>query len=165
MWLIRFNGLAYIQIIEFWSTEERGDKSTTSQCDSENPVTFTSKLFEESYYISTQQTTFFKLVLIRKRIYSSIMLASLLFMGVIQTGCFGSFALTKKVYEFNDGLENKWLKSIAFWGLNIILVYGFAGFVDVVILNLVEFWTGSNPLAMQEGEVEEQIIAFRGESY
>jgi hypothetical protein len=93
------------------------------------------------------------------------MLASLLFMGVIQTGCFGSFALTKKVYEFNDGLENKWLKSIAFWGLNIIPVYGFAGFVDVVILNLVEFWTGSNPLAMQEGEVEEQIIAFRGESY
>lgn len=83
-----------------------------------------------------------------------------------QTGCFGSFALVKKVYEFNDGeTDNKFVKTLLFYVLNIIPVYWIAGFLDVVIFNLLVFWTGSNPIAMNEGEFEEQLMTFKGETY
>jgi hypothetical protein len=85
---------------------------------------------------------------------------------ISQTGCFGSFALVKKVYEFNDGIsDNKVVKTLVFYLLNIIPIYGIASFVDVVALNLIEFWTGSNPIAMKTGEVEEQLITMKGEVY
>lgn len=85
---------------------------------------------------------------------------------ITQTGCFGSFALVKKVYEFNDNAsDNKFVKTLLFYALNIVPVYGIAGFLDVVIFNLLEFWTGSNPIAMNEGEFEEQLMTFKGETY
>lgn len=74
--------------------------------------------------------------------------------------CFGKFALVRKVYQFNDsinaggGLINRFVKTLVFYVLNFIPVYGIAGFVDFVILNLIEFWTGSNPLAL--GEFDEK---------
>ena len=34
-----------------------------------------------------------------------------------------------------------------FWAFNIIPVYGVLGFADVIVLNPIEFWTGSNPVA------------------
>ena len=80
-----------------------------------------------------------------------------IFLLVAQFGCYGSFALTKKVYEWNGGLGNKYLVQIAFWVLNWLPVYSIATGVDVVILNLIEFWTGSNPMAMNNGE---QIIKY-----
>ena len=36
--------------------------------------------------------------------------------AMLQTGCFGTFALTRKAYEFHDGItENKFIKSLLFW--------------------------------------------------
>ncbi len=85
---------------------------------------------------------------------------------ITQTGCFGSFALIQKVYEFNDDVsDNKFVKSLVFWVMAIIPVYGIAGFLDVVIFNLIEFWSGSNPVAMAEGEVETQYATIKGDSY
>ena len=89
------------------------------------------------------------------------MLRSRSMMGVIAgatafvmlgTGCFGSFALTRKVYEFNKGVGDKWMQSIVAWAFCIIPVYGFAVGVDFIILNLVEFWTGTNPVAYGPGQ-------------
>ena len=85
---------------------------------------------------------------------------------ISQTGCFGGFELTKKVWEFNDNtFENKFLKTLFFYVLNIVPVYGIAGFLDVVIFNLIEFWSGSNPIAMEEGQIEEQYAKIKGEDY
>jgi hypothetical protein len=75
------------------------------------------------------------------------------------TGCYGTFELTSKIYDWNgDATDNKWANSIIMWGLIIIPVYEFCLFVDVVVLNTVEFWTGSNPLAMADGENDTQIV-------
>lgn len=83
-----------------------------------------------------------------------------------QTACYGSFEFVKKVYEWNDGAtENKFVKSILMWAMFIIPVYEIAGFVDLFILNLIEFWKGSNPMAMSEGEVETQIATINGKEY
>ncbi len=85
---------------------------------------------------------------------------------ISQTGCFGGFELTKKVWEFNDNtFENKFLKTLFFYVLNIVPVYGIAGFLDVVIFNLIEFWSGSNPISMEEGQIEEQYAKIKGEDY
>lgn len=82
---------------------------------------------------------------------------------ISQTGCFGSFELTKKVWEFNDNtFDNKVVKTLMFYVLNIVPIYGIAGFLDVVIFNLIEFWSGSNPVAMKEGQFEEQFTKIDG---
>lgn len=82
-----------------------------------------------------------------------------------QTGCFGEFALVRKVYTWNDGLGNKFVKTLVFYVLNIIPVYGVAGFIDFVILNLIEFWSGSNPVSMNEGDYEMQMATIDGVNY
>jgi hypothetical protein len=93
-------------------------------------------------------------------------LASALSLMITQTGCFGSFSLIKKVHEFNDSVvDNEILKTLLFYVLNFVPVYSVAGFLDVVIFNLLEFWTGSNPISMEPGQMEEQLIKFDGVTY
>lgn len=86
------------------------------------------------------------------------MAALMLSIGTLNSGCFGSFGLTHKLYDMNKSIGNKFGQSIVFWVLNIIPVYGVCAWIDVVILNLIEFWSGSNPLAMKAGEKEQQIV-------
>ncbi|MCM8814656.1 MAG: DUF3332 domain-containing protein [Candidatus Omnitrophica bacterium] len=101
-----------------------------------------------------------------RRIQKFILIPLLL--GVLFTSlsnCFGKFSLVRKVYQFNDsinvgsGLLTRFVKTLVFYVLNFIPVYGIAGLVDVVILNLIEFWTGSNPLAL--GEFDEKGMLAR----
>lgn len=61
-------------------------------------------------------------------------------------GCYGSFSLVTKVYKWNGTLGNKWVNEVAFIALNIVPVYSVASFIDAVILNSIEFWTGKNPM-------------------
>jgi len=93
-----------------------------------------------------------------------------LFSMQLLTSCFGKFALTRKLYTFNDGiagkdLGGKFIKSVVFWVLFVIPVYQLAALVDFIVLNLIEFWSGSNPIAMKEGESETQFITYAGRKY
>lgn len=87
--------------------------------------------------------------------------------STITTGCMGSWALSKKVYEINDTITgNKFVNNIIFWLFSGIGVYVVTIFIDYVILNLIEFWSGSNPMAMKEGQIEQQIVKGKdGNSY
>lgn len=76
-------------------------------------------------------------------------------MGALATaasGCYGQFALTRKLYEWNGSLGNKFLNTVVMWAFLIVPVYEVCSFVDLVVLNLIEFWTGSNPMAVLEHE-------------
>ena len=66
--------------------------------------------------------------------------------ATLSTACFGSFNLTRLVYDFNEDVDNKWLRWLLFLGLVIVPVYGIATFVDAVVINSIEFWTGDNPV-------------------
>lgn len=66
-------------------------------------------------------------------------------------GCYGSFQLVNKVYKFNGTLGSKWVNELGFLVMVIVPVYGVATFVDAVILNTIEFWTGKNPMAVNNG--------------
>jgi hypothetical protein len=78
-----------------------------------------------------------------KKILLSLLVACSL--AVTTTGCWGSFALTKKAYNFNNSLGSKWVS----WILYLLLgwIGGITIMVDSLIFNTLEFWTGSNPLA------------------
>ncbi len=95
--------------------------------------------------------------MLRRALIALTVSLSLLVSSVAVTGCYGKFALTRKVYDWNGGLGNKFLKSIVFWALVIIPVYEIAGLADVVIFNLLEFWTGSNPIASTDAITTRQL--------
>ena len=86
--------------------------------------------------------------------------------GFTQTGCMGSFQLLKGLYSWNETVtQNKAINNIIFWAFNILPVYSTCAFIDLVILNLPEFWTGSNPVAMGPDDLEEQEITKDGLTY
>lgn len=64
------------------------------------------------------------------------------------TSCIGSFALTNKLLTWNNQIGNKFLNEIVFFAFWIIPVYEVTSAADLIVLNTVEFWSGSNPIAM-----------------
>jgi TM2 domain-containing membrane protein YozV len=97
-----------------------------------------------------------------KRMIACAVLASFC---MVSSGCFGSFQLTKKVYEFNKSLSGKFVQSIVFWAFNIVPIYDICVFIDVVILNLIEFWVGNNPLALNADTETQKTFAQNGKEY
>jgi len=84
------------------------------------------------------------------RLISITLVSALLLISL--SGCFGNFALTRKAYQFNESVGDKWVQQVVFWIMNIVPVYYAAGVLDVVLFNTVEFWTGSNPVTMNPGQ-------------
>ncbi len=79
------------------------------------------------------------------------------------SSCLGSFGAFNGLKDWNMGVTNsKIVNNLIFWGLNIIPVYSLFFFADSVIFNVIEFWTGNNPVAMNEGETETQIVNVNG---
>jgi hypothetical protein len=98
-----------------------------------------------------------------KRAVIMLVLVSLL--TLTMSGCFGTFSMTRKVYSFNDQIGTQFVNSLVMWAFLIIPVYPIVGFIDVVILNTFEFWTGSNPLAMNASELDIRYAIHDGIEY
>jgi hypothetical protein len=92
-------------------------------------------------------------------------LALLLLVTSSLTGCFGSFGLTKKIYNANKNIGGKVAQTLVMYLFYIIPVYAVASFIDLVLFNLIEFWSGSNPLAMKAGQSETQMATIEGKLY
>ncbi|SHI32277.1 DUF3332 family protein [Fibrobacter sp. UWP2] len=86
-----------------------------------------------------------------KKALAAVICASM----ITLTGCYGSYACFNKLLSWNGTLGNKWLNSIVHFAMMVIPVYGIATFVDILVLNTVEFWTGSNPLAAGDSYYEQ----------
>ncbi len=67
--------------------------------------------------------------------------------GALSAGCFGKFQLTRKVYDMNQSIDEKYVRSAATWVFVIVQVYTVAALVDLIVFNVIEFWTGENPVA------------------
>lgn len=79
--------------------------------------------------------------------------------SLLCSSCIGSFSAWNGLKDWNMGIGHKAVNEIVFIAFHIIPVYEVAYLADVLVLNSIEFWSGSNPLA----EVgTEQII--RGEN-
>ena len=73
-------------------------------------------------------------------------LALLMFATSTLNGCYGKFALTKKIYQVNGEVKDKYLRSALTWAFVIVPVYGVAALADFIAFNTIEFWKGTNPL-------------------
>jgi len=77
-----------------------------------------------------------------------IALALLLGFVPVASACFGSFNLTRRVYQFNKGVAaDKWVRWLVFVAVSPI--YPAAATVDLLFANTLEFWTGDNPITAQ----------------
>lgn len=92
-----------------------------------------------------------------KKITSVFLAFSIVFITTIQTSCIGSFNLTKAYWDWCNGIGNKWVNWLVYL-VTAWLVQGIAIFIDALILNSIEFWSGSNPMAMAPGDMEEQLV-------
>jgi len=67
--------------------------------------------------------------------------------GALSAGCFGKFQLTRKVYDVNKAIDDKYVRSAATWIFVIVPVYEVAALLDLIVFNVIEFWSGENPVA------------------
>lgn len=81
-----------------------------------------------------------------------LMLAA--FPAALTPGCIGSFALTGRILEWNRGFSPI-VSEVVFLVFLFFPVYEVAVFLDAIVFNTLEFFTGSNPVAKAEGEDEE----------
>ena len=93
----------------------------------------------------------------------NMIICGALSMTLLSTSCLGSFSAFNSLRDWNDGVSgNKFLDNLIFWALNIVPIYSLFLLGDVVLFNVMEFWTGSNPIAMAEGEEEVQYAEVDG---
>lgn len=82
-----------------------------------------------------------------------ILICSVLASSMLFSSCIGSFKLWHNLKSWNEGIGNKFVNELVFFGLNIVPVYGIAYLADALVLNSIEFWSGKS--AMAENEVKE----------
>ena len=73
--------------------------------------------------------------------------ALLLSATIMFSSCIGSFQLTNKVFKMNNGLGDKWVNELVFAACCILPVYEITLFVDAIVFNTIEFWSGKKMLA------------------
>lgn len=73
--------------------------------------------------------------------------ALLLSAAIVLSSCIGSFQLTNKIKDWNSNIGNKWVNEIVFIAFHIVPVYEICMFVDAIVFNSMEFWTGKKALA------------------
>ncbi len=77
----------------------------------------------------------------------SVLLATIVAGSVMFSSCIGSFALTNKLLDWNRTLDSKFVNELVFIAFWIVPVYEIASLADILVINSIEFWTGSNPVA------------------
>lgn len=88
-----------------------------------------------------------------------------LVLSIGQSGCYGPFRLTKNLHEWNGTVGDKFINALVFFAFIVIPVYEVAVFIDGVVLNTIEFWTGDNPVTMGENDKDVQIVKKDGNKY
>ena len=69
------------------------------------------------------------------------------------TSCIGSFALHGRLLDWNQNVSSKFVNELVYLAFNIIPVYPICYLADALVINSIEFWSGSNPMA-SVGEVK-----------
>ena len=63
------------------------------------------------------------------------------------SSCIGSFGLHSKLVSWNQGIGTKFVNELVYLAFNIVPVYGVCYLADALVINSIEFWSGSNPMA------------------
>lgn len=103
----------------------------------------------------------------KKQFISVALVAALL--GATTSSCIGSFALSKKLLGWNNQVGSKIVNELVFVAFCIVPVYEVSLLADVLVINSIEFWSGSNPMAsgtkVIKGEDGDYLVKCDGKGY
>ena len=74
-------------------------------------------------------------------------MAATLASSVMFSSCIGSFGLSNKLLSWNRSIDSKFVNELVFIAFWIVPVYEISMLADVLVINSIEFWSGSNPVA------------------
>lgn len=70
------------------------------------------------------------------------------------SSCIGSFALTNRLMSWNKTISNKFVNEFVFVAFWILPVYEVSTIADILVLNSIEFWSGTSPMASSTKRIE-----------
>ena len=100
-----------------------------------------------------------------------IAVSALLIAGsaLLYTSCIGSFGMTKSVMKWNKSIGSKFVNELVFIAFWILPVYEVTAWADVLVVNSIEFWSGSNPMEASTKVIDSEhgryLIACDGKGY
>ena len=65
---------------------------------------------------------------------------------ILFSSCVGSFGLFNRISSWNQSIGTKFVNELVFLALNIVPVYGVAYLADALVINSIEFWSGTNQI-------------------
>lgn len=104
-----------------------------------------------------------------KKPYIAIATVLMIGAGLLSTSCIGRFALTNKLLSWNQQISNKFVNELVFIAFWAIPVYEVSALADILVINSIEFWSGSNPVAkgktIIEGQDGKYLVECDGRGY
>lgn len=104
-----------------------------------------------------------------KKKFLSVALICTLCGALTLPSCIGSFTLSNKLLSWNKQISNKFVNELVFFAFWVLPVYEVSGLADILVLNSIEFWSGSNPLAsgtkVIEGNDGRYLVKCDGKGY
>ena len=95
-----------------------------------------------------------------------VLACGLLSTTILFTSCIGSFSAFNGLRDWNESVtDSKFGNELIFIALWVFPVYGLATLADLVVFNAIEFWDGTNPIAMGETDSETKTIVNKGNTY
>lgn len=91
-----------------------------------------------------------------KRKYFTVAAVLLCAGSLMFSSCIGSFALTNKLLSWNKQVGSKFVNELVFVAFWILPVYEVSGLADILVINSIEFWSGSNPVAQGRTVIDGQ---------
>ncbi|MBD5244991.1 MAG: DUF3332 domain-containing protein [Bacteroides sp.] len=89
-----------------------------------------------------------------RKTYLTVALAITLAGSMMLSSCIGSFSLTGKLLSWNRQVGNKFVNELVFFAFWILPVYEVSALADVLVLNSIEFWSGTNPVAKGKKQID-----------
>ena len=77
----------------------------------------------------------------------TLLVAATLSSSILFSSCIGSFGLTNKLLSWNSNIDSKFVNELVFIAFCIVPVYEISAIADLLVLNSIEFWSGSSPVA------------------
>ena len=91
-----------------------------------------------------------------KKRYFTVAAVTLCAGSLLFSSCIGSFALTNKLLSWNKQVGSKFVNELVFVAFWILPVYEVSALADVLVINSIEFWSGSNPVAQGRTVIDGQ---------
>ncbi len=89
--------------------------------------------------------------------------------SLLMSSCIGSFGLTNKLLAWNKTIDNKFVNELVFFAFWIVPVYEVSALADLTVLNSIEFWSGTSPVAkgksIIDGDDSRYLVDCDGKGY